>query len=177
MASANSFNFGSVAIGSSKNQTGSLTAGSTNVTISTASWNGQGYALGGITFPVTLSAGNSIPFTVTFTPQTPGTANGQISFLSDATNSPAVVTLTGSGTQTHRVSLSWDPSASTVMGYNVYRAQSSGQYTKLNQSLITGLTFNDSAVQSGATYTYAATAVDSNNVESGYSNIATAVIP
>jgi fibronectin type 3 domain-containing protein len=39
------------------------------------------------------------------------------------------------------------------------------------------LTYDDSAVQSGATYTYAATSVDSNNVESAYSNVANATIP
>jgi hypothetical protein len=175
--SASSLNFGSVAVGSSKNQTGSLTAGGANVTISTASWNGPGYSLSGITFPATVRAGTSIPFTVTFAPQTSGTANGQISFLNDASNSPAVVTLAGDGTQPHSVSLSWNASTSSVIGYNVYRAQSGGQYMRLNQSLITGLTFSDIAVQSGTTYHYAATSVDSTNVESGYSNITTATIP
>lgn len=175
--SVNALNFGSVAVGSQKNQSGSLAASGANVTISTASWNGQGYSLSGITFPVTVSAGTSIPFTVTFAPQTSGTTNGQVSFLSNAANSAAAVTLTGIGTQTHSVGLSWNASSSPVIGYNVYRALSGGQYTKLNSSLITGLTFSDTAVQSGSTYTYAATSVDSNNVESPYSNIANATIP
>ena len=175
--STNALNFGSVAVGSSKNQSGSIAATGAKVTISSASWNGQGYSLSGISFPVTVAAGTSIPFTVTFAPQTPGTTNGQVSFLSDAANSAAVVTLTGIGTQTHSVSLSWNASTSLVIGYNVYRAQSGGQYTKLNSSLITGLSFSDSAVQSGSTYNYVATSVDSSNAESVYSNIATATIP
>jgi len=174
---ANALNFGSVAVGSRKNQSGSLAASGADVTISTASWNGQGYSLSGITFPVTVTAGASILFTVTFAPQTSGTTNGQVSFFSDAANSKAVVTLTGNGTQTHSVSLSWNASTSSVMGYNVYRALSGGQYTKLNPTLIMGLTFSDTAVQSGSTYDYAATSVDSSNAESAYSNITTVTIP
>jgi fibronectin type 3 domain-containing protein len=78
----------------------------------------------------------------------------------------------------HSVSLSWNASTSKVVGYNVYRGtQLGGPYTKLNSSLIATLTFTDSSVQSGATYYYVATSVDANNVESGHSNVATAVIP
>jgi fibronectin type 3 domain-containing protein len=88
--------------------------------------------------------------------------------------------MTGTGTQPvqHSVSLSWDASTSPEVGYNVYRStQSGGPYTKLNSSVLITLAYTDSSVQSGSTYFYAATAVDSNNVESAYSNIATAVIP
>jgi len=172
-----SLSFGNVAVGKSQSKNGTLQAGLKDVVVSTASWNGQGYSLSGITFPTTVRAGSSISFAVTFDPQTTGSADGQISFLSDASNSPALVTLSGSGTQTHSVSLSWGASTSTVTGYNIYRSQSGGQYTKLNPSLITGLTFNDTAVQSGVTYSYAATSVGSNSLESGYSNIAIASIP
>jgi Cep192 domain 4 len=175
-----SMNFGSLALGTSKQQSGTLKATGSRVTVSSASWNGSGYSLSGITFPTAISAGSSVLFTVTFTPQAAGSAQGQISFLSDATNSPLTVSLAGSGTQTtqHSVDLSWDASTSQVAGYNLYRGvQSGGPYSKLNASLITGLNFTDTSVQSGATYYYAATSVDSNSVESGYSNIATATIP
>jgi hypothetical protein len=178
--SPSTMNFGNVTVGSSQNQAGTLTAGSSDVNVSTASWNGLGYSLSGITFPTTVKAGTSAPFTVTFTPQAIGSSSGQVSFVSDATNSPTVVTLTGSGTQAtqHSVRLSWNASTSVVSGYNIYRGTSSGgQYTLLNTSLVSGLSFTDSNVQSGTTYYYAATAVDSSNVESGYSNVATAVIP
>ena len=174
-----SMSFGNVAVGSSQSQNGTLTAGSSNITISSAAWNGAGFSLSGITFPVTVLAGQSVPFAVDFAPQTSGSSTGQVSFVSNASNSPAVVTLAGSGTQAtqHRVSLSWNASTSQVAGYNIYRGTSSGgPYTRLNSSLIS-LSFTDNNVQSGATYFYAATAVDSNNVESGYSNLATAVIP
>jgi hypothetical protein len=179
-ASLSSMNFGNVAVGSSKSQNGSLTTGSSNITVSSAAWNGSGFSLTGITFPVTVPPGQSMPFTVTFAPQISGSATGQVSFVSDASNSPTVVTLAGSGTQAaqHSVSLSWNASTSLPLGYNVYRGTNSGgPYTKLNSSLISGLSFADNNVQSGATYYYVATSVDSSNLESGYSNLATAIIP
>src|SRR5215471_5012182 len=67
--SPSAMNFGTVAVGSSQNQNGSLSARGTDIHVSTASWNGQGYALSGISFPMTIPAGTSIPFKVTFTPQ------------------------------------------------------------------------------------------------------------
>jgi len=177
--SPSSMSFGNVAVGSSQSQNGTLTAGSSNVTISSAAWNGAGFSLSGIFFPVTVPGGQSVPFTVDFAPQSSGSASGQVSFVSDASNSAAVVTLAGGGTQAtqHSVSLSWNASTSQVAGYNIYRTSSGGPYTKLNSSLISSLSFTDNNVQSGATYSYVATAVDSNDVESGYSNLATAVIP
>ncbi|MBZ5571181.1 MAG: choice-of-anchor D domain-containing protein [Acidobacteriia bacterium] len=173
--------FGDVTVGNSANQTGTLTAGASDITVSSAAWNGQGYSVSGITFPVTVPAGQSVNYTVTFTPQAPGNAPGTISFVSDATNSPSTQTLTGNGVQAsqHSVALSWDPSTSSVIGYNVYRGtQSGGPYpTKLTSSPQAGTSFTDTTVGSGTTYYYVATSVDSNNSESTYSNEATAAIP
>jgi fibronectin type 3 domain-containing protein len=76
------------------------------------------------------------------------------------------------------VALSWDPSTSTVVGYNIYRGtQSGGPYSLLNSSLLSSTSYTDSSVQSGTTYYYVSTAVDSSNVESSYSNQASAAIP
>lgn len=176
-ASPSTMNFGNVTIDGSQNQTGSLTAGSSDVNVSSAAWSGAGYSVSSITFPTIVKAGTSTPFTVTFAPQSTGSSPGQVSFYSDATNSPAVVTFTGTGIP-HTVSLSWSMSTSQVVGYNVYRGTTSGgPYTKINSSLISGLSFTDNNVQGGSTYFYAATAVNSSNAESGYSNVATATIP
>ena len=83
------------------------------------------------------------------------------------------------GPTAHTVSLSWVLSTSPdVVGYNVYRATgASGQYVKINSSLVLGTGFSDMAVVSGQTYSYVATAVDSRNVESDYSNVTQAAIP
>jgi fibronectin type 3 domain-containing protein len=79
----------------------------------------------------------------------------------------------------HTVSLSWTGSTSSnVQGYNVYRAAvAGGAYTKVNASPVATTVYVDGSVASGHTYYYVATTVDSNNVESSYSNLATAVVP
>jgi hypothetical protein len=173
--------FGNVAVGANLVKQGTLTAGSSDIQVSSAAWNGQGYSVSGITFPVTVPAGQSVPFTVTFAPQAAGSTPGSIAFDSDATNSPTTETLTGDGTQSqsgHSVALSWDASTSQVIGYNVYRgAASGGPYNKLTASATTSTAYTDSSVQSGQTYYYVTTAVDASNVESTYSNQATASIP
>jgi fibronectin type 3 domain-containing protein len=172
--------FGNVAVGSHSVQKGTLTAGAADITVSSAAWNGQGYSVSGITFPVTVPAAQSVPFTVTFAPQSAGSAPGSIVFDSNATNSPATETLTGGGTQAsqHTVALSWNPSTSQVVGYNVYRGSASGgPYARLTTAADANTAYTDTSVQSGQTYYYVTTSVDSSNVESAYSNQATAAIP
>jgi hypothetical protein len=173
-------NFGNVAVDNNKTLSGTLTAGSTDITVSSAAWTGEGYSVSGITFPATVPAGKSVPFTVTFSPQATGNAPGSVTFYSDATNSPGIETLTGAGTQAsqHSVALSWNASISQVVGYNVYRGGASGgPYTKINSGLDANTDYNDNSVQSGQTYYYVATAVDSQGTESSYSNQAQAVVP
>jgi fibronectin type 3 domain-containing protein len=102
-----------------------------------------------------------------------------LSFASNASNSPAVQSMTGTGTaQTqHTVDLSWNTSASAV-GYNIYRGTvSGGPYAIINSSLDATTTYTDSTVVSGQTYYYVTTAVNSDSQESGYSNQAQAIIP
>ncbi len=78
----------------------------------------------------------------------------------------------------HSVDLSWNASTSPVVGYNVYRSTSSnGPYEKLNASLVSATTYTDQTVEGGVTYYYVTTAVDSEGLESAYSNQAVAVIP
>lgn len=173
--------FGSIAVGSSSAaKTGTLTAGSSDVHVSTVDQTGQGYTLSGISFPVTVPAGTSISFSVTFSPTASGSSPGSLAFVSDATNSPATETLSGSGGTSvqHTVTLSWTASTSSVQGYNVYRSTvSGGPYAKINSSLQPSTTYTDSTVQSSTTYFYVATSVDSSSNESGFSNETSAAIP
>ncbi len=73
------------------------------------------------------------------------------------------------------MNLSWNASSSpNISGYNVYRAvyaNSCGSYSKINSLLNTGTLYTDSNVTDGTSYCYAATAVDTTNAESGYSNV------
>src|SRR5690348_14665994 len=77
----------------------------------------------------------------------------------------------------HKVVLTWTASPSAVAGYNVYRAPSQGSFVQLNSQPIAGLTYTDSTVQSGQTYSYTVAAVDKNGVQSIFSIPATATIP
>ena len=174
-------NFGNVTVGNSSSLSGTLSASSADVTVSSAAWSGSGYSVSGISFPVSVPAGQSAQYTVTFTPPSAGTSPGNISFSSNASDASLKQSFSGAGTQTttpHSVALSWNPSTSTVAGYNLYRgAQSGGPYSRLNSSLLAGTSYNDAGVQSGGTYYYVSTAVDASNSESTFSNEATAAIP
>src|SRR5208282_5336035 len=79
----------------------------------------------------------------------------------------------------HSVNLSWDASTSQqVIGYNVYRGTNpNGPYTQINSSLDPNTSYTDSTVQSGQTYYYVTTAVNSDNTQSEYSNQTEAQIP
>ena len=88
------------------------------------------------------------------------------------------VNFTATLQQAHSAALSWTASTSAVSGYNVYRGVvNGGPYTLINLSPVTGLNYTDTTVQSGVTYYYVTTAVDSSGVQSVYSNQVTAIIP
>ncbi len=81
--------------------------------------------------------------------------------------------------QMHTVALAWIASTTTtVTSYNVYRSTTNGSgYVKINPNPVILFAYTDANVVNGATYFYVTTAVDSNGLESGFSNQATAVIP
>jgi hypothetical protein len=168
---------GSVVDGTSGTASGSLTASGADVTVTAASTNNSVFSVGGLSLPVTIPAGQSASFTVTFSPQTSGAASATLTFTSNAQPAATTESLTGTGTpaSTHTVSLSWNASSSPgISGYNIYRApytSSCGSYGKINTALNTSTLYTDSGVADGSSYCYAATAVNSSNEESGYSNI------
>jgi hypothetical protein len=177
---------GNVVVGLSGQQTGTLTATGGNVKVSSVSVGGTNpseFSISGLSLPVTIAAGNSVNFTVTFTPQASGAATATVSFTSDASNSPTAGTLTGTGTPppVHTVQLSWAASTTTgVTSYNVYRAifvkNSCGSYSNIGSTPSSLTSFTDNVVTDGATYCYSTTAVDPSG-ESVYSNVVQAAIP
>lgn len=179
--SPSTLNFGNVVVGTSSSLTGTLSASTADVTVASADWIGSGYSVSGVNFPLSVAAGQSAQYTVTFTPPATGSSAGSISFVSNASDASLKQTFSGAGTQTttpHSVALTWDPSTSSVVGYNVYRGtQSGGPYSKRNSALLSGTNYDDNSVQSGRNYFYVSTAVDASNNESGFSNEATAAIP
>ena len=176
-----SVSFGSVVVGTSTSQTASLSASGSSVTISSIGTSDPEFTVSGVSLPFTISAGTSKAFTVTFTPKASGSVAANLAFASNATASPIAMAVSGSGTAPvqHSVSLSWSPSSSAnVIGYNIYRSGvSGGPYAKINSSLDSATTDTDLAVVSGQTYYYVVTAVNSSNVESGYSGQVAAVVP
>jgi Abnormal spindle-like microcephaly-assoc'd, ASPM-SPD-2-Hydin len=169
--------FGSVPVGSSSSLRLVLAAGSSKVTVSSASSTSSEFSVNGLSLPLTLAAGQSISFSVKFAPQASGSAAGKISFNNNGSSFPIVAGLSGNGmtASQHYVSLSWRGSSAPA-GYNVYRStKSGGPYAKLN-SVFTN-SFIDTTVQAGLSYYYVTTAVNTNGTESVYSNQVQAVIP
>jgi hypothetical protein len=173
-----SADFGSVTVGTSKIQSGTLVASGSSVTLSSATVTDPEYSLSGIAFPVTIAAGQSLPFTLTFAPRASGIAAATLSFTSNAANTSAAnLTGTGVAPPQHSVDLSWNAS-SAVVGYNVYRgSQAGGPYSKINSVLDASTVFTDSSVQGGQSYYYVTTSVDSTGAQSPYSNEIQTTIP
>jgi len=72
---------------------------------------------------------------------------------------------------TYSVILNWDASSSPdITGYNIYRGTvSGGPYTEI-ASHVTRTTYTDTTVADDQTYYYVTTAVNSSNMQSGYSD-------
>lgn len=172
---------GSVFAGSSGTASGTLNATGGSVTVSAASANNSAFSVSGLSLPVTIDSGKSVPFTVTFSPSAAGAASATLTFTSNAQTSTTAESLTGTGmaAPTHSVNLSWNPSSSSnISGYNIYRAvyaSSCGSFAKINSTLNTSTLYTDAVVTDGTSYCYATTAVNSSNEESGYSNIVSPV--
>lgn len=170
--------FGSVVVGANSSKNGSLTAANMAVKVSSGTSNSSEFVLSGIRFPVTIQAGQSASFTVTFAPNSSGTANAQLTFVSDASNSPTIESLTGTGTAApqHWVDLTWSGSQGAV-AYNVYRKfPADANYSQIDSGEV-ATAYTDDNVAAGKTYDYVVTALDANNIESGYSNRAEVTVP
>jgi len=176
-----SLSFGSVNNGSTASLSFSVTnTGNSNVSISGMSATGAGFSIASGGGAVTLSPNQSTSVGVQFAPTVAGSANGSVTIASNGTGAGAIA-LSGTGVApqvNHTVALNWGASTSSVAGYNIYRSSVSGSsYAKINSSLVGGVSFTDSNVQTGQTYFYVATSVDADGNESVYSNEVPAVVP
>ena len=180
--SATSLTFGNVTVNIAKTQSLILTSSGTSpVTISSASITGSGFSIVGGSFPVTLNSTQTLTLQIQFDPTAAGNDSGQLTINSNSTTGSLVVTLSGAGIAVaHEVDLSWiAPSSSPdpVAGYNIYRGTGSGSLALLNSSPVTALTYVDSTVVSGSSYSYEVESVDSQGVQSVASNEITVTIP
>ena len=178
-ASTTSLSFGNVIVSSNSILDVNFTnSGSVNITVSSVTISGAGFTASGMSNGQIITPGQVVTLNVTFAPAATGSVTGNVTVVSNASNSPTSISLSGSGVLAHSATLNWTASTSTVIGYNVYRGTvSGGPYVLVNSSLVPGIQYVDFTVLSGQTYYYVATAVASGNVESTYSNQAPAVIP
>ena len=180
-ASPTSLSFGSLNTGASSIESVTIAnTGNAAVSISQVTASGNGFTTAAMSLPLSLAAGQSTSISVIFDPTTTGSLSGSLTVTSNASNSPLVVALSGTGSSptSYSVSLGWTPSSPTYAGFNVYRSTvSGGPYSKINSSLILAPSLSDISVSAGQTYYYVATEVDSSGAESAYSTEANAVIP
>ena len=93
-------------------------------------------------------------------------------------NIPIAVVLSSVIAQAASITLAWDPSpdAASVSGYKLYQGNSSGIYSTTyevgNETQVTV-----PALQEGATYYFAVTAVGTNLLESDFSNEVSTQVP
>ncbi len=170
--------FGNVTVGSSVSLVGSVAATGTSVTVSSAGVDNGQFVFSGLTLPITIPAGQSAPFTVTFTPASVGATTSTLTFISNASNSPTTQSLTGTGQAavSPSVGLSWDVTPGAV-SYDVYRKLlTDPNYTKI-ASADASASYTDNTVTTGQTYDYVVTSVDAQQEESSYSNVAQVTVP
>jgi hypothetical protein len=156
--------------------------GNSSVTITDISVTEISYSVSGVSLPVTLAPGENVSFHVAYSPGQTADDGGSVTIASDAYDSPTTVSLASSlptAGQQSAVNLAWSPSYSQgVAGYNVYRATiSAGPYTIVNKYPLNESDYVDTGVESGGTYYYVTTAVDSDGNESSFSNEAAVTAP
>jgi hypothetical protein len=99
--------FGGVVTGSKKALTLTATnSENTSITVTSAVSSTAEFAWSGAGLPVTIAAGQSIPLSITFTPDAAANASGTFSISSNATNQTASVTLSGTGLAPPQVQVS-----------------------------------------------------------------------
>jgi hypothetical protein len=107
VSSPSSLRFGKVNIGASEGQVVVLTnTGQAKATISAASVSNGEFKVSGITMPLTLGAGQSVPVNVTFSPNVSGWTSGQITLTGASANSVLQLGVRGTGVVSEGVTAS-----------------------------------------------------------------------
>lgn len=181
--------FGNVTVQTTSSKTISLqNTGGVNITISGITVVGSNFGFTDLSPGYTLAPNQTVTFQVWFKPTFVGGESATLSILSANVSSPASTLLNGYGQSSttdptppppvqHTVHLSWKASPSSVIGYRVYRGDKSGGPYAPVASSVSGVSYDDSTVDSGSTYYYVVTAVDATGEESTDSNQAKAVVP
>jgi hypothetical protein len=99
--STNSLSFGNVIVGSASGvqAVGLTNSGNSTVTVSQVNVTGAEFSVSGISLPLSLAAGQSASLSIGFAPKSAGSVAGSVSVVSNATNSPATISVSGAGIQ------------------------------------------------------------------------------
>lgn len=117
--SPGNISFGNVVTNLTNSQTVQISNPSTiSVKVSAANITGTGFSTSGLTLPLTLNGGQSSTFNVQFNPKTAAASSGSLTLVSDATTSPAPITLSGTGIAPG-LTLSVNPSSVSFGNVNV----------------------------------------------------------
>jgi hypothetical protein len=144
-ASSSSLSFGNMLLGSSGSQTVTLTnIGTGSVSISQAAVSGAGFSVSAFSGSATLAAGQSLGLTIVFAPAAVGSLTGSLSVVSNASNSPATIALSGAGMQP-QISVS----PASVAFPSLIVGQSNSQTLALRNSGTANLTVSQATI-SGA---------------------------
>lgn len=179
--SATSVAFGSVTLNTPATQSIVLTSsGTAAVTVQTAKVAGTGFTMAALKLPLTLSPGQTATVNLQFDPTAAAAAAGTLVLTSNsASGGTTTVQLSGTGvTATYAVDLSWGAPSSTAdpaAQYDVYRAANGGNYQLLTS--VQSTAYTDPNVNSGSTYSYYVTSVDSAGAQSPASNVWSGAIP
>ncbi len=177
--SSSGISFGNVTVGSSSSELVTLTVtGGETVTISNVTTVGSAFSAS-TGANVIVTPNESVTVSVGFEPTAAGTATGTLLISSNASNSSLQIPLSGNGINgaNHSVTLSWQPSTSSVVGYLVFRGASAGSLNPLNSSPVSSTSFTDTSVVTGQTYVYAVKSAGSGAMVSGFSNSVTVTVP
>src|SRR2546426_1495228 len=99
-ASPTSLSFGNVNVGGSSGLPVTLTnSGNSTVTISGVTVTGAGFSASGVSANTILTPSQSVTLNVLFAPGVTGSVTGSVNVTSNATNSPAAISLSGTGVQ------------------------------------------------------------------------------
>ena len=96
--SSNGLRFGSVTVGTSLTRRVTLTnVGTCSITVSQATVTGAGLSVSGLVLPLTVNAHHNASFNVEFAPAVDGSVTGTLSIVSDASDLPSSLSLSGTG--------------------------------------------------------------------------------
>src|SRR5437879_3278986 len=154
-----SVSFGNVLVGSTGVQNFTLTnSGSASLTIAQGNFTGAGLSISGLTFPLTLGAGQSSTFNVQFAPTTTGSASDRKWLVKEAPDSPSTIALSGTGVHTQlslrppSVNFSNVVSGTTIQ-QTITLTNSGTANLTIPQATVTGAGFSISGLTSPLTLT------------------------